>query len=70
MVGKVVLLGLFNHLTEMMTIGATLLEKQFLSTKSVEKAAVHGKKLLIINVLICGAFTNFITLPILTETHK
>ena len=31
---------------------------------------MYTKKLLLINVLICGEFTNFIALLILTEAHK
>ena len=51
-----------------MTIGATLLAKEFNPTNISKKLAIYSKKILLINGLICGAFTNFI--PILTVAKK
>ena len=65
--GKIMLF-LGAIITEMMTICATLLAKEFNPTHISRKLAIYSQKILLINGLICGAFTNFI--PILTVAKK
>ena len=52
----------------MMTIGAILLAKEFNPPNTSKKLRYTAKRICLFNVLICGAFTNFI--PILTVAHK
>ena len=51
-----------------MTIGATLLDKIVYPPNTSKKLRYTAKRYCLFNVLICGAFTNFI--PILTVAHK
>ena len=52
----------------MITIGATLLAKEFNPPNTSKKLRYTAKRYCLFNVVIYGAFTNFI--PILTVTHK
>ena len=52
----------------MMIIGAILLAKEFNPPNTSKKMRYTAKRICLFNVLICGAFTNFI--PILTVAQK